>query len=332
MTFPFIPASKLSAGFTLSPNKKGAGLLCSNGVFKNNVLRNNGFRNNICKKSKGFTLVELLVVITIIGVLIALLLPAVSAAREAARRISCQNKLRQIGLALLSYESTHKTLPTGCQGCKIQRPTPGQPRPVLKFIAWTVPILPYLEQTDLYQRFNPRLKVYQAPNDQIGKTILPEFLCPSTSSSLLQNDAAGRYQNFAFTDYGGTFGVEGVGHSVDPTITDPIHFLNNESLGTMLYEVPTSLTMITDGTSHTTVVAELIKRRAGEALWINGHNLVAQEASTSINTPGLGDEIGSPHPGGVSLLFCDGHLQFVSESIDQTIFLSMLTKAGHDSL
>ena len=92
------------------------------------------------KRQSGFTLVELLVVIAIIGVLVALLLPAVQSAREAARRMSCSNNLKQLSLALHNYEDTHKTLPPA--GIDSNQ------------MSWTVLLLPYFEQQNLYDKFN----------------------------------------------------------------------------------------------------------------------------------------------------------------------------------
>lgn len=93
----------------------------------------------------GFTLVELLVVIAIIGILVGLLLPAVQAAREAARRMSCGNNLKQLGLAILNYESAHRRLPSGYKGF------PGIGRDNEQDYAYTIPILPFIEQGPLYQ-------------------------------------------------------------------------------------------------------------------------------------------------------------------------------------
>ena len=97
-------------------------------------------------RRRAFTLVELLVVIAIIGVLVALLLPAVQAAREAARRMSCQNNLKQLGLAMHNYESTHKNLPPGGQPAKGTSNNYG--------VSWLALILPYMEQGSVYDKFD----------------------------------------------------------------------------------------------------------------------------------------------------------------------------------
>ena len=100
------------------------------------------------KRTRGFTLVELLVVIAIIGILVALLLPAVQAAREAARRSQCQNNLKQLSVAVLNYENTHKTLPSGGWGWHWMGDPDGgygkdQPG------SWLYSILPYLEEANV---------------------------------------------------------------------------------------------------------------------------------------------------------------------------------------
>jgi prepilin-type N-terminal cleavage/methylation domain-containing protein len=105
-------------------------------------------------KRRGFTLVELLVVIAIIGILVALLLPAIQAAREAARRVSCQNNVKNITLAALTYENARKAMPPGALA---STPASGQQinNTVLdQAISWLVLILPQMEEAALYDKFN----------------------------------------------------------------------------------------------------------------------------------------------------------------------------------
>lgn len=126
----------------------------------------------------GFTLVELLVVIAIIGILVALLLPAIQAARESARRSECGSKLRQLGMAVHNYHDVHTRLPAGY----IYNGTAGDPE-----WGWPVAIFPFLELASLYDQFDPgrsRLKQYYysgapATTQTLCQTPLPAFRCPS---------------------------------------------------------------------------------------------------------------------------------------------------------
>jgi prepilin-type N-terminal cleavage/methylation domain-containing protein/prepilin-type processing-associated H-X9-DG protein len=160
------------------------------------------------RAARGFTLVELLVVIAIIGVLIALLLPAVQAARESARRISCTNNLKQVGLALLEYCNAKQTFPAG-QTVFQNAATATQTDPW----AWSYLILPYMDQQtvyDLIQSANPGNPL-NAPNNQLyymknttGKngcsTVIPTYLCPSVGGSGVdpsRNQTTNQLQYFA---------------------------------------------------------------------------------------------------------------------------------------
>src|SRR5438034_5923369 len=131
----------------------------------------------------GFTLVELLVVIAIIGVLVALVLPAVQAAREAARRMSCANNLKQIGLAVQNFESVNKNFPSSL------RPT--TPDPAGLFSGWSAhaQILPYLENANLYQGINFDLP-YSA-QASISAVRVKSFVCPAEIRSTPRFDATG---------------------------------------------------------------------------------------------------------------------------------------------
>jgi prepilin-type N-terminal cleavage/methylation domain-containing protein/prepilin-type processing-associated H-X9-DG protein len=190
--------------------------------------------------ARGFTLVELLVVIAIIGILIGLLLPAVQAAREAARKSQCKNNLKELGLALMNFESARGALPTGGQGTK-----PNAPQ-----VAWDVNgtyayLLPYMEQAPAAAMMNLAFAYNdnRAPGNQIAaRTQVPSFLCPSNGTD--QPDP----QGYGQADYAPI-----VGTSIDPVtgVGNPAT-LKPGALGIG----PTYMAQITDGTSQTIVIAE----------------------------------------------------------------------------
>jgi prepilin-type N-terminal cleavage/methylation domain-containing protein/prepilin-type processing-associated H-X9-DG protein len=273
----------------------------------------------------GFTLVELLVVIAIIGVLTGLLLPAVQTARESARRTQCQNNLKQIGIGLLLFEQQQQTFPIGCIG--YSPPRPDQPFVRQRLISWNVQLLPLIEQAALWNEFRLDIPSYDPPNRELGAKVLPVFLCASTPSEL-RLSTSGLWRGQAFSDYGGIYGLEGVGRDAeDPE--NATQTLNEQSLGVLLYNKPVMLQQITDGCARTAAVAEALFRRITTMEWASGHNPFAQHEKNPLNgSLGFDNEIGSPHPGGATVVFCDGHIRFLSDGIDQQTLTAMLTKAG----
>ena len=138
------------------------------------------------RQKNGFTLVELLVVIAIIGILVAMLLPAVQTVREAARRIDCGSKMRQMTLGMLSYESAHQSFPPGVKGNGLGALFPG--------LNWGSFILPFLEQNTLHDILSEQSNNFSDPNwadTENGDTaiiVLPIFLCPSDDSDERNRD------------------------------------------------------------------------------------------------------------------------------------------------
>src|SRR3990172_12884294 len=122
----------------------------------------------------GFTLVELLVVIAIIGILVALLLPAIQAARAAAQRTQCQNNLKNIALACLNYENTKKELPPGSTNTNIAQGSG---------LGWPVLILPYVEESSVSEEaievYKRTPDAYGSALDKLNSLLLPLYLCPS---------------------------------------------------------------------------------------------------------------------------------------------------------
>ena len=200
---------------------------------------------NATRRSAGFTLVELLVVIAIIGILVALLLPAIQAAREAARRSSCTNNLKQQGLGILNFESAHKKLPSGGQGTDWS-----QSPPVTAFNLHSTftHILPFMEEATAAAQFDMRYAYNdkRAPDNQIAaKTPVAAFLCPSNSLKVEDPSGYGTvdYMPTVYTDIDPVTGMRnasGAGIRMDGALA-----LKGVSLG-----------RIADGTSKTIAIAE----------------------------------------------------------------------------
>ena len=271
----------------------------------------------------GFSLIELLVVIAILGVLISLLLPAVQYVRESARRTQCTNHLRQLMLASLAFETQAGELPVGCLECRARGIR--QPR----FTSWIGVVLPQLEYHQVARQLDFTLPMWHARNQVASSTIISELLCPSTGDRDLYSSNS-MWKGRAFTDYGGLYGVEGEGHTeLDSSATQT---LAKPFLGVMLYEEGTALREVRDGTSKTAAIGEmLLRRKSGECEWINGHHLFAQEKNTPINSgSGLGNDIGSAHPGGANIAFCDGHVAWMANETAQRALNASLTRAGEE--
>ncbi len=278
--------------------------------------------------NRAFTLVEILVVIAVIGLLVSLLMPAVLATQERARQTQCLSRLKQVGLGMGMYEEQHGVFPAGCLGCLPATPKPGQPRQPQLFIAWNVSLLPMIEQQSLYDEFNFELPSNHLANRTVAGTSVEIFLGPSTTPDIRINQR-GFWRGMAFTDYAGIYGVEGPGR--DNPFRTSQQTLRDDSLGVMLFETPVSRRDVVDGSSHTVCVAEMNDRRTIESEWANGQNIFAQESSNPINgRSGIGNDIGSAHPGGAHVTFADGHAEFLSESMDQAVLNALLTKAGKE--
>lgn len=271
-----------------------------------------------------FSLVELLVVVAVIGVLVSLMLPAVQAAREAARRVHCFNNLKQIALALHLYETAHSCFPTGCIGC---RPARFPPPPNFRYLqhAWNTLILPQLELGNVHAQYNFEVPFRDALNRRAAGKVLPVFLCPSTATTDRTGPTSGDVngnarwdpgEDLAWTDYGGLYGVSHNGPYL------PAHE------GIMLYDTRVSLRDVQDGTAHTAVIGECTGRdHVAQSEWADGFNLFDQRFDNPINRS-QNNELFSDHPDSVNLAFADGHAQAISEHIDQQTLNALLTKAG----
>jgi len=281
----------------------------------------------------GFTLVELLAVLAIIGTLIGLLLPAVQRVREASRRMQCSNNLKQMGVALANYEQAKKRFP------------PGNEQTGQRFHAWSSYVLPFLEQSTVSDRID-----YSKHWDDVGGNsaiadqTIPTYVCPSGIKSF-----AGKQ------DYAGVLGssINRNGEQLAIVNSRDLQFLTSGVLyatGTTLYvpgtvpaqqpRLPASVAQVSDGLSKTLLVTEAVDReqvgaadtrKSGDAGWACGSNCCSLNARV-INMPGENDNgFRSLHIGGIYGLFGDGRVTFISESIDAPSLIAICTKSGGET-
>jgi len=285
------------------------------------------------RRFRAFTVVELLVVIAIIGVMIALLLPAVQYAREAGRRVQCQNNLRQLGLAMMQHADTTGALPAGFRNVA----------PTSSFVP---PILPFLEQQNVPYEVGLN---WDDPANQAGiSKSLPILICPSAPSR-------GRYDKArsdlrpAAGDYTSTHGVN---HGYCEMVGWPL-FLPPDNNGT-LTDRPCRLNEVLDGLSETFLLVECAGRpelwRARQlaegsstaAGWADPSFEIALDGSDRLLT-GSGqyggpcvmnctndNEAYSFHSGGAMFVMVGGNVQFLSDQISPRVFAAYTTKASAD--
>jgi len=239
--------------------------------------------------NRGFTLVELLVVIAIIGILVSLLLPAVQAAREAARRAQCLNNVKQLGIAVLNYEGTHGRCPPGavasgdwkelydeCQvdleSCKYH--IKGHARNGRNGASWMVFILPFVEQQVLYDSWDFTKSV--ARNEPVARQDIGTFYCPTRRTGIRQSDIDNGLMFLGWdqggTDYGGCIGggngfldCNSGSSNCSPPCKHEIHILRTggggnvtpPDLGVFALDAGRRLREITDGTSKTIAIGEV---------------------------------------------------------------------------
>jgi prepilin-type N-terminal cleavage/methylation domain-containing protein/prepilin-type processing-associated H-X9-DG protein len=311
-----------------------------------------------CRRTvRGFTLVELLVVIAIIGVLVALLLPAIQAAREAARRTECMNHLKQIGLALQTYHDTQKSFPAG------------RDKPDQFGVSWAFRILPQMEEAVIYATYDKNSRVDDPPNEQAMRTPIDIYACPSRRAAAANrnfdnNDeppAPDKQGVASLGDYAANAGqtVETGIENLDPTSeTFSSAAVDTTVAGPIYSGSKISARRVTDGLSSTIAVGERHippvdemteeakqQWKQGDTAFLAGDNRFTifrqsgDNAASNATNSGLANgpddpsnrKFGGPHPGATLFAFLDGHVEPISNNVDQQSLMAMCTIAGGET-
>jgi prepilin-type N-terminal cleavage/methylation domain-containing protein/prepilin-type processing-associated H-X9-DG protein len=276
------------------------------------------------QKRPGFTLVELLVVIAIIGVLVALLLPAVQSAREAARRVSCTNNVMQLNLALHGHEFHHEVLPAG-----VTNPDgPIRNEPQGNHVSWIVKILPFMEQNVAYGKFDQAAGAYADVNSEIRGVRIKLLECPSEGMPF-----ANQANTIARSSYVGCH------HDAEAPIDKDNHgllFLNSKIKYSQIY----------DGSSQTILVGEAFTSVDGLG-WVSGTRDTSRNTSVietpqpylPPNTSRPDDKekekagtlfvggFGSQHPNGAMFGFADGSTRFLTRNTEPDVLRKLGNRA-----
>lgn len=313
------------------------------------------------RRDSGFTLVELLVVIAIIGILVALLLPAVQSARESARRLQCQNNLKQLGLAAHSFHDTYDRFPVGIESFP---PPFTWSKPTMM---WTNALLPFLEKINIYEMQDFDLPPWYADNADAINVLVPAFLCPADDCGFRD---AWSGPDSARSNYVAVFSADGTWVepdvvSIDNLNNDPSQNPSVSSGKRALFNIDVTRTEsdVRDGLSNTIMFSELICGPDGShdlrGYWggYNGHNythVLAPNSPLPDHTYGSGGctlphKLKSPctsgaswtgmihgarsyHVGGVNAVRADGSVHFVNDSIDQDLWEGLASINGSEVL
>ena len=310
-------------------------------------------RNN--RMARGFTLVELLVVIAIIGMLVALLLPAVQAAREAARRNSCVNNLKQIGLAVQTNHDSQKQYPMG------------RDNTVQSSTSWAFRLLPYLEKANIFQSFNKKFDVFEEPNNTAMRTPVETYACPSRRTAAADRDfdnndqppvvkaAATLGDDAAVAGLDYMNGVIGVAGGPDSGLRPDLR--PDSTVSGAIYSFSKIRDKdVTDGLSNTIGIGEkhkpqnptvnnpeMLHYEQGDNAFLAGDSPKTIFAGTRFGgadskvsgiaqgpEDGANTKFGSEHNGLTHFMFLDGHIKALKNEIDYQVFNAAGTIGGDE--
>ncbi len=308
---------------------------------------------------RGFTLVELLVSISIIGILVAVLLPAVTAARQQARRMTCSNSFRQVSLAVLNFASNGQIERLPHQDKSIHFGRPGET--YTSHPAWRFEILPFLEYSAVRDQFADGRVDSLPPVDPLAPPTKPllisEFKCPATPSEYDFTRSVLKSGKRTICDALGTVDSEGTTVVVNWKLTEPRdtagawcrsarcyheHHGSSISIGagmqTYVKRDGAKLSWISDGLSKTSLLAEyarLSRWRYGDwisssDMWVHPRILTPRELENGSDLDGIPGSPRSYHPGGVHIAYCDGHVKFAENGIDEAVLIAIVTRAGYE--